>query len=208
MPTNPIDYQKTIIYKIVCDNLNITDIYVGATTDMIRRKAGHKKCCNNPNNKHYNFKIYQSMRKNGGFNNWKMLEVEKYPCNNKAESAVRERYWLEFLSANLNKLIPSRTQKEYNNDHKEQISEREKIYREANQEKIKDYMKEHYELNKETIINKSKEYNNINKDKIRERASIKYDCICGGKYTHEKKLRHNSSKKHLLYLSSLNTTDI
>ena len=69
MPTNPIDYQKTIIYKFVCDDLDITDIYVGATTDMIRRKAGHKNCCNNPNNKHYNFKIYQSMRKNGGFYN-------------------------------------------------------------------------------------------------------------------------------------------
>ena len=204
MPFKPINYQNTIIYKFVCNDLNITDIYIGATTDIIRRKAEHKAHCNNPASKHHNFKIYQCMRNNGGFSNWKMLEVETYPCNNKAESAVRERYWLELLSANLNKQIPSRTVQEYNNDNKEKISEREKIYRENNQDKIQEYMKEHYKINKEIIINKSKEYNAINKEKIRERACVKYNCVCGGKYTHEKQLRHNLSRKHILYITSVN----
>ncbi len=42
MPRNEIDYSKTIIYKIVCNDLTITDCYVGSTTDFKTRKAAHK----------------------------------------------------------------------------------------------------------------------------------------------------------------------
>jgi hypothetical protein len=38
MPKQPINYENTIIYKIVCNNLNINDCYVGHTTDFTRRK--------------------------------------------------------------------------------------------------------------------------------------------------------------------------
>ena len=37
MPKLPIDYSKTIIYKIICCDLNIKDCYVGHTTDFTRR---------------------------------------------------------------------------------------------------------------------------------------------------------------------------
>ena len=128
------NYQNTIIYKFVCNDLAITDIYVGATTDINRRKSEHKRRCNNPTCKKHNFKIYQCMRNNGGFSNWEMLEVEKYPCNNKTESCIRERYWLELLNANLNKQIQSRTLQEYISDNKDKISKQKKIYRDKNQE--------------------------------------------------------------------------
>ena len=49
MPKKDIDYSKTIIYKIVCNDLNITDVYVGHTTNFIKRKARHKYDCNNIN---------------------------------------------------------------------------------------------------------------------------------------------------------------
>ena len=42
MPKKNIDYSKTIIYKIVCKDINIKDCYVGSTTDFIRRKNRHK----------------------------------------------------------------------------------------------------------------------------------------------------------------------
>ena len=38
MPRNPIDYQKVIIYKLVCNDLTIKDLYVGHTTNFINRK--------------------------------------------------------------------------------------------------------------------------------------------------------------------------
>jgi hypothetical protein len=77
-----IDYTKTIIYKIVCNDLNITDVYVGHTTNFINRKALHKSNCNNINGKSYNLKIYNTIRNNGGWLNWSMIEIEKFQdCN-------------------------------------------------------------------------------------------------------------------------------
>ena len=45
MPRKEINYLNTIIYKFVCNDLNIKDTYVGHTTDFIKRKATHKSHC-------------------------------------------------------------------------------------------------------------------------------------------------------------------
>ena len=59
MPRLPIDYSKSIIYKIVCDDISITDCYVGSTTQFSMRKSKHKQCCkDDTNNQH----IYQCIR--------------------------------------------------------------------------------------------------------------------------------------------------
>ena len=42
MPRQPINYDNTCFYKIVCKNLDIHDIYVGHTTDFTTRKLHHK----------------------------------------------------------------------------------------------------------------------------------------------------------------------
>ena len=47
MPKTEIDYSNTIIYKIVCKDQNIKDIYVGHTTNFVQRKHAHKQNCNN-----------------------------------------------------------------------------------------------------------------------------------------------------------------
>jgi len=216
-----MDYSNTIIYKIVCNDLNITECYVGHTTNFIQRKYSHKKNCINNNNNQPNFKIYQFIRANGGWNNWSMIEVEKYPCNDFNEASTRERYWYEQLNANLNTQIPLRTQKEYCETNKEQILEYQKEYYETNKEQllekqkeyyetnkkqIKEYKKEYYETNKEQIIEQRKEYNQqyreTNREQINEKANQKINCECGGKYTQSNKLRHLNSKKHNNYLNS------
>ena len=57
MPRLPIDYSNTTIYKLVhkedYDNANI---YIGSTTDFIRRKNNHKSNCCNEKSKEYNEK--------------------------------------------------------------------------------------------------------------------------------------------------------
>ena len=203
MPKIPINYQNTIIYKFVCDDVNIKDVYVGATTDMIRRKAQHKYRCTNSNDKCHNLKIYFSMRSNGGWENWTMLEVEKYPCNNLMESNIRERYWLEQLNSNLNKVVPSRTDKEYREDHKEQAKEYLQEYYKNNKEQAKEY----YINNKEKIKEYSKEYyNNNNKDNNKLK---KYECVCGCNITIIYKSHHNKTKKHLSYIqNNVNILDV
>ena len=182
MPKLPMDYSKTVMYKLVCNDLLITDCYVGHTTDFIRRKYEHKKRCCNENQEAYNLKVYKCIREHGGWSNWSMIEIEKYPCNDSNEATARERYWLENLKPTLNCQIPNRSKKEYYEENKEHLKEYNKVWNEKN----KEYKKEWYELNKE---------------KIKEKNYEKFTCDCGGKYTRINKLRHEKTKKHLAYFS-------
>ena len=111
MPKNVVDYSKTIIYKIVCKDLLVTDCYVGHTTDFRKRKWNHKSNSNNGNFS-FNFKIYQCIRDNGGWNNWDMIEIENYPCKDGNKARARERFWYEELKANLNSDIPNHSKLE------------------------------------------------------------------------------------------------
>ena len=137
MPKKAIDYSKTIIYKIVCKDVNITDCYVGSTTDFVRRKNQHKNH-SQPNNPKSDLYVYNFINQNGGWENWEMIEIEKYNALDKLDALKKERYWLETLKATLNKKIPSRTKQEYKKEwkekNKEKIQEQDKIYREKNKD--------------------------------------------------------------------------
>jgi len=134
------DFSKTIIYKIVHkDDLNDENIYVGHTTNLKKRKQQHKENCSKSNNKHYNLKQYEFIRNNGGWNNFIMSEIEKYPCNTRKEAILREKYWEKELKSNLNTNKVGRGFKEYYQDNKEVIKNRSSNYRENNVEKLKDY---------------------------------------------------------------------
>ena len=112
MPRTNVDYSKTIMYKIVCNDLEITHAYVGHSTSFIKRKSDHKAICNNPQSRSYNLNLYQIINANGGWDNWNMIEIEKYPCGDGNEARKRERYWFNELKANMNTCIPSRTRQE------------------------------------------------------------------------------------------------
>ena len=106
MPRKAIDYKKVIIYKLVCDDLSVKDLYVGHTTDFTNRKKLHKQCSLNPTNSKHNYKVYKMIRDNGGWDNWSMIEIEKYLCNDENEARARERQWYELLDANMNTRCP------------------------------------------------------------------------------------------------------
>jgi hypothetical protein len=193
MPKLQIDYNNTIIYKIVCNDLNITDLYVGHTTQFTKRKNKHKSSCNNVNSKQYNQKVYSTIRENGGWNNWSMIEIEKYNCNDSNEATARERYWYETLESKLNMICPKRSKKEcceINKENykinKDEIIKRSKDYYIINKDKIlkrkkenheinKVKSKEYYENNKDKEIKRTKEYYENNKDKILKRKKENYE---------------------------------
>jgi hypothetical protein len=194
MPNQPINYANTIIYKIICNDVNINDCYVGHTTDFIRRKYKHRENCNNENNPKYNFKIYQIIRENGGWDNWTMLEMEKYNCNDKNEAKIRERFWYELLQPKLNTIIPIKTDsenKEYQNIyrglHKEDNKEYQKVYQLENKDQIKQQRKDFFQKNKNTILEL-------------------ITCECGKNYTKCHYKRHCNSNRHQEYLKSLNNS--
>jgi len=201
MPKTPIDYSKTINYKLVCNDLSVKYVYVGHTTSFKERKYKHKSTCNNENSKKYNCKIYQTIRENGGWENWYMIEIEKYPCNDLNEATKRERYWYEELNADMNSNYPNRTQKEYQEQNKDKIREQQKEYQKQNKDKIREQQKEYYEDNKEKMLEYQKEYKINNKDKIREKEKEIINCECGSIITYNNFPRHIKSKKHQTYLS-------
>jgi hypothetical protein len=188
MPKKDIDYSKTIIYKLVCKDLLVTDVYVGHTTNFTERKRCHKSNCNNENDKGYNYKIYQTIRDNGNWTNWDMIQVEEYCCNNNNEATARERYWYETLNANMNTFVPNRSQNEWI---------------ETNKEHIKNYHKEYKKTNNDEILKNKKIYRDTNKEQIKEHNNKNYVCECGGKYIHINKARHFKSKKHINFISSI-----
>jgi len=123
-------YNNTVIYKIVCKDHKIESLYVGHTVSFNSRKQQHKRTYEA--NK-FNYKVYDFIRNNGGWNNWEMIEIEKYPCNDVNEAKARERFYYESLNADLNKTIPIVFEDEKIHHKKES----DKAYSEANKEKIK-----------------------------------------------------------------------
>jgi len=159
------------------------------------------------------------IRENGGWEMFKMIEVEKYPCNDRREAERRENEAMKELKASMNMINSFRTQeeiteykkeykkkyyesnkpkiqehhKEYRENNKPKIQERDKKYREANKTKIQEKRKEYYEENKTKIQEQKKEYREANKSKINEK--VKCECGCDVMKRHLKE--HQATKKHL-----------
>lgn len=187
MPKKEIDYKKAMIYKICCNDLKVKDIYVGSTTEFTKRKCAHKSRCNVEMPKYL---LYNCIRNNGGWENWSMILIEKYPCNDNIELRARERYYVEALNANLNSQIPIITKQE---KQKAMIK-----YRINNREYYIKYNKEYRIDNKEYTKKYRKEYQNKNKHFICRREI----CECGVSIQVHNKIRHLKSKIHKTLLSN------
>ena len=172
------DYSKTVMYKFVCNDLTVKDCYVGHTTDMTKRKCQHKSDCNNEQGKHHNLKIYQIIRKNGGWSNWSMILIEEFPCKNKPEACKRERELYEELDAKMNMSLPYITQ--------EELKQNKKQYYQDHKEELKKYKKQYYQDHKEKIKQNQKKY-----DKKYHEEKKEY----GKKYREEKKEEINKKKE-------------
>ena len=61
------------MYKIVCNDLDVKYTYVGSTENFTRRKCEHKRRCNDATRTN---KLYNTIRDNGGFDNFTMLKIE------------------------------------------------------------------------------------------------------------------------------------
>ena len=187
MTLKKIDYSNTIIYKIVCNNLSVTDCYVGNTTLFRQRKSRHKRNCSNSNSKDYNFPLYKFIREHGCWENFSMIEIEKYPCTDGNEARARERYYYDLLNANLNKqkpLITKEERKQYDKEYKQK-------------EECKEYNKLYFKQYKEEHINELKKYREENKDKNQERRSEKIKCSCGSIISRGYMSDHLKSLKHI-----------
>jgi hypothetical protein len=109
----------------------------------VKRKYGHKFHCQNEKSLHHHYKIYQTIRENGGWTNWEMKPIEEFPCKNKKQQLIREQYWIDRLKPVMNSYVA----------HLKRIDKIKKMkaYRKANAkanaEKIKERRKTRYTCN-------------------------------------------------------------
>ena len=115
------NYQDSKIYKIV--SFSTDDVYIGSTCEkyLSNRLGGHRKDYKRYLNgkQHYitSYKLLET-------DDYDIILIENFPCNNKQELHARERYWIENTPNCVNKIVPNRTDKEYREDNNDKIKEK------------------------------------------------------------------------------------
>ena len=193
MPRVAIDFSKTVIYHFVCKDTNVKSEYVGSTTNFNKRKNHHKNdCCYETSNHH--LKIYQTIRENGGWDNWDMVPLEEFSCENKTQQVIREQYWFDRLKPDMNSYVAYREGTTIKEKRKAYYEEKYKAYREANADKLKE--------NAEVISEKRKAYREANAEILKEKRSIKHTCECGSVCALYRKAIHERTQKHKDFMIS------
>ena len=163
----PIEYTKGKIYKIVNDIDSC--VYIGSTTIPLNKRIAHHR--NKAKNTKINSKLYTYMR-NIGINNFNIVLIEYYPCNNREELVQRERYHYKKIDKKilLNKNRPTLTideLKNYKNDwYKNNIEHVERCRKNWIQNNMLHNIqikKNWYNNNKQYIVDKRKKYHQHNK---------------------------------------------
>jgi hypothetical protein len=207
-----------------------TDIYIGSTTQILcKRLADHRG----------SYRLYLNKKQHYITS----FEIVKYE-----DSYIELIYEGEFDSKDslmkkegeyqramdcVNKMIQGRTKKEYYEDNKKEILEKnlqyfntnkekcvniQKQYRDERKESLAEKTRKWYEENKEYALKQGQKWREKNKERkaetdknwreknkelILERRKTKYTCGCGSKICGRDKSQHTKTKKHLEYIKSL-----
>jgi len=155
------DITDYIIYKIICNDETIKDCYVGSTSNFKVRKWSHAKNCNG---NIVNYKVYQSIRENGGWDNWTMIPIAEYKQISLVESKIKEEEYRINLEAKLNSKAAYRSEEETRQlEHAQN-----KKYYEANKEQFSQHKKQFYQENKEKLKERSRIWRENNPEKAKE----------------------------------------
>lgn len=193
MPKLPIDYSKTVIYKIQhIDNEEL--LYVGHSTNFAERKKKHNNSVNTSQ-----FKVYKMIRENGGWDNFSCVIVHNFPCSSFEEARTEEDRVMREMKSNMNTYRAFTSPEE----KKEQQKECYKNYYNENKKELSQKHKQYYNEHKDEITQYRKEYNNNHKDEIAIQKKEKFKCSCGGKYRRDGKSQHEKTKKHIAFMDSL-----
>ena len=170
---SPVSAAKQMcFYIIICNDMHVTECYVGSTSNFANRKIKHKSRCVNPKAIDYNIKLYRFIRDHGGWENWSMVIIDIVPCDDRNDTRQKERSYIVQCDATLNSYMSSRTPREYAAAHP--------VETKASYEK----------------------YNRSHRQERKEWANTKRECECGGRYTLQNKLRHERTNIHIKHLET------
>lgn len=183
MPRIPNDFTKEMMFYIIkCNNLELTDVYIGSTFNFTNRKSEHKK-----KSTHHHYKIYQYIRENGGWDNFNMTLIERRICRDMLEARQYEQHLIEQHKSSLNTIKAFRKETKKEADHltylkyAEQYKEKHNKYYTENEDTIKAYQKQYRLEHIDTQQNYNKEYRLKNLTELREserkRSQLRRDKI-------------------------------
>ena len=121
-------YEKGKIYKIISDNTD--KIYIGSSCEptlahrLSKHRSNYKAWLKDNTNQYIT--SYEILK----LENYSIILIENYPCNNKDELHAKERSVIETVEC-VNKIIPFRT--------KDELKCLKQLYAIDNNEKIKQY---------------------------------------------------------------------
>ena len=89
-----IDHHNTVIYQLTCPTFN--DIYVNYTSNLYVRKYTYS----HPAKIRKPLEFQDTIDLHGGFNNWKIIVLEKYPeCKNAVDAKKKVEEWIKILQS-------------------------------------------------------------------------------------------------------------
>ena len=130
-------YEKSKIYRIVCNQTGLC--YIGSTTQSLSQRLAIHRCHykNYLDGKHNYITSFEILKTN----DFEICLIEEFPCENKEQLHQRERHYIETME-NVNRYIPSRTNKEYIQEHLEERKKYQKDYQQKNREKIREQVRD------------------------------------------------------------------
>lgn len=89
--------ELVIIYQITCKNPSVKENYIGQTVSFEKRKYSHSR-----DSKISELKIYKTIRKHGGWDNWDMKIMNCYYCKDEYEARQIEQKYMEIFKSTMN----------------------------------------------------------------------------------------------------------
>jgi hypothetical protein len=207
-------YTTAFVYNIT----DGTNNYIGSTEGSLeKRLKQHENDYKSYLEGKYHYVSSFDIIKNG---NYRIELLEECNVNTTHELRIIEGTYQQEMDC-VNKQIAGLTHKEsmkkyrethkveeaerhkkYYEAHKAELAESKKNYRETHKVEINEKDKKYYEAHKVEIIERQKKYQEENEAKLKE----KFNCGCGGKYTHSGKSHHLKTKKHINYSRSASSS--
>ena len=170
-------YSRGKIYKLVSNQTE--DVYYGSTIEdkLTNRLASHRRKYKLWLNDKYHYVTSFEIVK---FDDVKIILLENFPCSTIYELCARENYYIENNDC-VNKhkaftgLDRAEYKKQYSEQNKDVIQERNKLYRDQNRDVIQQKQKIYYEQNKDKLLESKRQYYEQNKDEILEKYKQYYE---------------------------------
>ena len=200
-------YNNSKVYKIepISDHEE-GDIYIGSTSNdyLSERMAEHRKSYRSwkkgVSKKTMVFDLFDKY----DVKNCRIILLENVNVNSKDELKQREAFYIKNNKC-VNKMMPGRTTKQYYEENKKHLDNKQKEYKEKNKETIKKYQEEYRNNleNKERKKETNKLYREENKEAIVERKKKPFLCECGCTIQWNEKARHRKTQKHIKLMEQL-----